>query len=206
MTGRAPAGTINDLLAYSRRCPVPPEFVRVVVPETPVGPLTLVASERGLREIRYGAPAGPAPEERSVRAEDHPVLEQAVRCLRIRFRGNTESVRELPVDLSAMTDFQTAVLEALRDVRWGRLVSYGDLNQMVGRGSPRAVGQAVGANPLPIVIPCHRVVTGDNRLGGYSGGLERKVKLLEMEGVRSAGSRPDSRVSPPRGSGPQLSF
>lgn len=172
------------------------DLARVVLPETPVGALTLVASGKGLTEVRFGAPAGPAPTERSVRPEEHPVLDEVVRRLRIRFRGNTESVRELPVDLSSMTEFQQAVLGELREVRWGDLVTYGDLYRTVGRGSPRSVGQAVGANPVPVVIPCHRVITGDRRLGGYSGGLERKVTLLRMEGVRAEGSRMDSRVRP----------
>ncbi|TVP76442.1 MAG: methylated-DNA--[protein]-cysteine S-methyltransferase [Gemmatimonadales bacterium] len=181
-----------------------PDLARVVIPESPVGALTLVASDVGLRELRFGAPAGPAPTERSVRPGDHPVLDESLRCLRIRFRGNTESVRELPVDLTHMTEFQVAVLEALRDVRWGTLVTYGDLYRTVGQGSPRSVGQAVGANPVPVVIPCHRVVTGDLRLGGYSGGLERKVALLKMEGVRSEGSRFDSLVRPPEEVDPEL--
>jgi methylated-DNA-[protein]-cysteine S-methyltransferase len=103
---------------------------------------------------------------------------------------------ELPLDLSAATRFRRAVLESLLAVPYGATVSYADLAERVGSRSPRAVGQAVGWNPLPIVVPCHRVVTRGGRLGGYSGGIDRKVALLALEGTRSEGTAFRSRLQP----------
>lgn len=94
---------------------------------------------------------------------------------------------DLPVDLDAapdLTPFRRSVLEALRTVPFGETLSYGELADEVRCRSPRAVGQAVGWNPLPILIPCHRVIAQDGGLGGYSGGLDRKEILLAIEGVR----------------------
>ncbi len=104
----------------------------------------------------------------------------------------------LPIDLSPTPRFARSVLEALLAVPFGKVTTYGGLARMVGAdpGSARAVGRAVAANPLPIVVPCHRVVRSDGTLGGYSGGLHRKVALLRLEEVEVTGSRQDARVTP----------
>jgi len=82
-------------------------------------------------------------------------------------------------------------------VPYGRLTTYGALAESIGRAElARAVGQAVGANPIPILIPCHRVVAADHRLGGFSGGLPTKVALLAVENVHADGASETSRVSP----------
>lgn len=104
---------------------------------------------------------------------------------------------DLALDLQGITDFQHQVYAQLMAVEYGRVVTYGDLAKQVGRPElARAVGQAVGANPVPIVIPCHRVVASDGRLGGFSGGLPTKVALLRIEGVEVDGTEPSSRVHP----------
>ena len=104
---------------------------------------------------------------------------------------------DLPLDLEAATDFQREVYHELLQVPHGRLVTYGSLAEALGKPeSAQAVGQAVGANPIPIVIPCHRVVAADGKLGGYSGGLEVKVALLSVENVEVEGATPSSRVHP----------
>lgn len=99
-----------------------------------------------------------------------------------------------PVDLSALpvdvdgTPFQRRVWGALRRIPRGEVRTYGDIARAIGNPmSMRAVGAANGANPLPVVIPCHRVVAAGGKLGGYSGGLERKRWLLRLEGVRVEG-------------------
>ncbi|HKO30845.1 MAG TPA: methylated-DNA--[protein]-cysteine S-methyltransferase [Nitrospiraceae bacterium] len=90
---------------------------------------------------------------------------------------------DLPLDLSRGTSFQQKVWRTLRRVSYGRLRSYRWVAARVGgRQYARAVGNAVGANPMPIVIPCHRIVAHDASLGGYSGGLPTKRKLLTLEG------------------------
>ena len=91
---------------------------------------------------------------------------------------------DLPLDLSQGTSFQQKVWRTLRQVSYGRLRSYRWVADRVGgRQYARAVGNAVGANPMPIVIPCHRIVAQDASLGGFSGGLSTKRKLLTLEGT-----------------------
>lgn len=114
---------------------------------------------------------------------------------------------DVPLDLEGTTEFQRRVWQRLRKIPRGRVVSYGDLARELGGGpgAARAVGGAVGSNPLPIVIPCHRVVRADGGLGGFGGGLPRKAALLRLEGVDVQGVgrgedgmdavRPSSRVS-----------
>ena len=104
---------------------------------------------------------------------------------------------DLLLDLEGVTDFQNEVYAQLMAVAYGQVVTYGDLARQVGRPElARAVGQAVGANPVPIVIPCHRVVAADGKLGGFSGGLRNKVSLLRIEGIEVDGMKPTSRVHP----------
>lgn len=103
-----------------------------------------------------------------------------------------------PVDLSAGTDFQRRVWGALRRIGWGRTRSYGQVARAIGQPkAARAVGAACGANPIPVLVPCHRVLAADKRLGGYSGGLDWKRALLRREGImrlgrgkRGSGRRP----------------
>ncbi|GMV03738.1 MAG: hypothetical protein AMXMBFR53_00200 [Gemmatimonadota bacterium] len=105
---------------------------------------------------------------------------------------------DLALDLESATDFQRQVYAELLKVPHGRVTTYGELAEAVGRGSEqaRAVGQAVGANPVPIVIPCHRVVAAESRLGGFSGGLAAKAALLRTENVDVEGESETSRIHP----------
>jgi methylated-DNA-[protein]-cysteine S-methyltransferase len=171
-------------------------LVRLEVPATPVGPVTLVASDAGLLQVRFGRiregiPGG-LPGGR-----DATVLVSAAVALEAYFQGARDPFSHLPLDLRGHTDFRLEVLELLRTIPRGEFRSYGQLCRQLGRGSPRALGQAVGANPLPLVIPCHRVVAGDLRLGGFSGGLSRKVRLLEFEGVQVEGAAFHARIRVP---------
>ena len=102
------------------------------------------------------------------------------------FAGRAVDFAAVPLDLSAVSPFRVRVLTALRRVGYGRTISYGELARRVGRpGAARAVGAAMAANPLPVILPCHRVLRGDGGLGGYSapGGLRVKRELLKMETV-----------------------
>lgn len=155
--------------------------------DTPVGPLRLAADDAGLHEIRFcdpdAAPPSPAAGNGSGGEE---VLAEAVRQLRAYFAGERRSF-DLPL-APAGSEFQLAVWRGLRDIPYGRTESYGELARRIGRPKAiRAVGAANGANPLPIVVPCHRVIGADGSLTGYGGGLERKRTLLALEG---AGSEP----------------
>lgn len=101
----------------------------------------------------------------------------------LRYLGGERVTFDDNIDLSALTDFQRAVLEAARWIPYGEVRSYGWLACRVGNPqAARAVGQALARNPVPIVVPCHRVIGGDGGLTGFSGGLELKRRLLEIEG------------------------
>jgi methylated-DNA-[protein]-cysteine S-methyltransferase len=100
------------------------------------------------------------------------------------FRGEPISFT-IPVDLTGLTTFTKRVLMEVSKIPYGHTRSYGDIAEGLGyHGGARAVGQAVGRNPLPIVIPCHRVIQGIGTLGGFGMGLELKEKLLALEGIR----------------------
>ena len=151
--------------------------------------ISVVTTARGVSGIWLGekSPWGATSNEDRLAARMLVQIREYLAGTRTRF--------DVPLDLSAATPFRRAVLEALLDVPFGTTVSYADLAERVGTQSPRAVGQAVGWNPLPIVVPCHRVITRNGRLGGYSGGIDRKVALLALEGTRSNGNAFSSRLA-----------
>ncbi len=98
-------------------------------------------------------------------------------------RGTRRDLRDIPVDLTGCTPFERQVYEATRAIPFGKVATYGQIAKVIGKPkAQRAVGNALGKNPIGIVIPCHRVV-GFDSLGGFTGGLEHKKKLLRLEGV-----------------------
>jgi methylated-DNA-[protein]-cysteine S-methyltransferase len=105
---------------------------------------------------------------------------------------------DLPLDFpEATTDFQHDVYRRLMEIPYGHVASYGQIARDIGRPDmARSVGQAVGSNPLPIVVPCHRVVASDLSLTGFGGGLHAKVALLKLEGIDVDGTKPTSKVRP----------
>jgi methylated-DNA-[protein]-cysteine S-methyltransferase len=144
--------------------------------DSPIGPLGLVASDAGLREVRFHA--------RHTRAEESsPVLAEVERQLAAYFDGDLVSF-DLPLELRG-TDFQRRCWLALASIPYGQTVSYGEQARRLGLGhdAARAVGAANGQNPLPIVLPCHRVIGADGSLTGFGGGLHVKRFLLEHEGA-----------------------
>ena len=160
------------------------ELLQILVHET----FHVEAGRHGLTRILFGE--GAFPWGGSAAASDGSAegLEFARRGLAELHEYLAGERREfdLPIDLDAiegMTPFRRAVLEALLEIPYGTTVSYAELARRVGCPSARAVGQAVGWNPLPVLIPCHRVIASDGGMGGYSGGLRRKRFLMEIEGV-----------------------
>jgi methylated-DNA-[protein]-cysteine S-methyltransferase len=144
--------------------------------DSPIGPLGLVSSEAGLRAVLFdGSRIGG--EGRS------PVLDDAARQLEAYFDGDLVAF-DLPLDLHG-TGFQRRCWLALGSIPYGQTVSYGEQARRLGLGSDaaRAVGAANGRNPLPIVLPCHRVIGADGSLTGFGGGLHVKRFLLEYEGA-----------------------
>jgi methylated-DNA-[protein]-cysteine S-methyltransferase len=150
--------------------------------ESPLGTMLLAATAHGLAGVWFvGQKHGP---DSAHWIEDaaHPVLRQAIAQLQDYFAG-TRTHFELPLDLQG-TPFQQDVWRALLTIPSGRTTSYGEISRSLGRPqAARAVGAAVGRNPVSIVVPCHRVVGTSGTLTGYAGGLERKSALLRLEGA-----------------------
>lgn len=137
----------------------------------------LVASPAGLRAIRF-RPDGESPE--GVRNSENTVLMETARQLRAYFAGAAREFH-LSLDLQG-TDFQKRVWRELLEIPYGETRSYGQIAAAIGSpDAVRAVGAANGANPIPIVVPCHRVIGASGKLTGYGGGLELKRRLLELE-------------------------
>ena len=148
---------------------------------SPVGSLVLRASNKGLMSIDRGKAARVKGE---TKAERHVAL--AARELGEYFAGKRRKFT-VPLDLQG-TPFQVKAWKTLLRIPFGKVVSYGEEARMLGKPTAyRAVGSANGRNPIPIIVPCHRVVAGDGTLGGYSAGLPMKRKLLALEGVSVAG-------------------
>jgi methylated-DNA-[protein]-cysteine S-methyltransferase len=146
--------------------------------ESPVGRLLLAGDDRGLWVIRFAADDGVVPA--AAWRESGDSLREAVRQLEAWFG---RELRQFDLPLHPVgTEFQLAVWNALPGIPYGTTVSYGELARGIGRpAAVRAVGAANGANPLPIVLPCHRVIGADGSLTGYGGGLATKARLLAME-------------------------
>ncbi len=148
--------------------------------DTPVGPVTVTATERAVTAVRFGA-VGPAVGQAG---DLPPVLRQAVEELREYFEGER---REFTLPLApAGTPFQQQVWAALREIPYGATCSYGRIAGRIGRPKAcRAVGMANNRNPIAIVVPCHRVVGASGALVGYAAGLEVKEKLLALESMNN---------------------
>ena len=156
--------------------PMTASLIRWTTYESPLGPLTLRGGPRGLTALDL--PGGGAPRDEACRAPD--LFADAVAQLEAYFAGERRRLH-LELDLGG-TPFQRAVWQRLLEIAYGETMSYGALARALGRpGSVRAVAAAVGRTPVPIVVPCHRVVAGDGALTGYRGGLQRKQALLDLE-------------------------
>lgn len=169
------------------------------VVESPLGSLLIATSGRGLCAIRFD----PGLDELEHLARRHGLkvlrvprrLERTLRQLEEYFEGGRVRF-ELDTDVSGIPPFQQRVLEVLARVPFGRTVTYAELAASLGNPrAARAVGGALNRNPIPIVLPCHRVVGAAGELVGYAGGLERKRALLELEGVRLGPENDDSAAS-----------
>lgn len=166
--------------------------------ETPIGPCGLAWNDAGItfvqlpeatpdatRERLLAKAVDAGDEDRRLRAAPAWVKD-AVARVRAHLAGKPQALAELPLDLSRVTDFDRKVYRALQAVPSGRTTTYGDLAKAVGSpGASRAVGRAMATNPLPLLVPCHRVLAAGGRAGGFSayGGVVTKEKLLALEGA-----------------------
>jgi methylated-DNA-[protein]-cysteine S-methyltransferase len=151
--------------------------------KSPVGRLTLVGNERGLAAVLWEDET-PSQVGLGDAVEDtrHPLLLQAQRQLAEYFAGSRRTFT-VPLDPSG-TQFQNKVWNALRTIPFGETRSYGQIADQIGsRKAVRAVGAANGRNPIPIIVPCHRVIGADGTLTGFGGGLAIKARLLALEGA-----------------------
>ena len=147
--------------------------------DTPLGTLTLEASERGLSNIRF--PNRTKSIAGRGRLTSNNVIKLAKQELTAYFASQLKQF-SVPLDWHG-TAFQESVWRALTAIPFGEAVSYADIARAIGRPqSARPTGGAVGRNPLPIIVPCHRVIGSDHTLTGFTGGLDIKVALLELEG------------------------
>ncbi|MER5494893.1 methylated-DNA--[protein]-cysteine S-methyltransferase [Streptomyces sp. NPDC002490] len=172
----------------------PGRVARWAVVDSAIGPLLLVVTHRGLVKVAFHADAAVCEEVldalaprlggRPVHAPDDPAVARAVRQTAAYFAGELRTF-DLPLDWSLVSGFHREVLrELLASVPYGTVAGYGELAGRVGQpGAAQAVGAAMGANPLPVVVPCHRIVERDGGIGGFGGGLEAKRTLLALEGV-----------------------
>ena len=159
---------------------------------SPIGAIYLLAGPKGLLAVtlnesyaqfssRYQRLADGRWDK--AEAKGHPVLGRAVQALSAYFDEGIPLPGDMPLDLAG-TPFQLKVWKALRQIPHGKTVSYGDLARKIGKpGASRAVGGACGSNPLPLFIPCHRVLASDGSLGGFGGGLDVKEQLLVHEQI-----------------------
>lgn len=151
--------------------------------DSPIGRL-LLAAHRGKLIGCWFEDQSNAPDLSALpRQPDEPVLVQAASQLQDYLVGRRRNF-DLPLDISSGTAFQQSVWQALTSLVYGGHCTYGDLARHIGRpAAVRAVGGAVGRNPLGIILPCHRVLGANGKLTGYTGGLGRKIALLQLEGV-----------------------
>lgn len=174
------------------------DVFEIGIARAPWGPIHVAASRRGLVALAVLAPRGAFLDEIVRRTGLRPGtgtsrrLDAAVDAVEAFLGGRPEPLAAIPVDLIVASDWDRAVLGAVRGVPWGQATSYGRVARAIGRvGAARAVGGAIGRNPIGLAVPCHRVVAGDGSIGGYGGDwfgsrdalLEIKQELLAIEGI-----------------------
>ncbi|WP_328463956.1 methylated-DNA--[protein]-cysteine S-methyltransferase [Actinoplanes sp. NBC_00393] len=139
------------------------------VVESPIGPLGVAVEGDVVVGVRFGVPSGPVAE--------HPAAEQ----LRAYFAGEITDF-DVPFELRGGSEFERAVWGEIARIPYGEMITYGAIATALGDpGAARAVGTACNHNPIPVIVPCHRVVGAGGKMVGFGGGLERKRKLLELE-------------------------
>ena len=153
---------------------------------SPLGPMWLAATDTDLAGMWFvGQRHAPDTSDWTClsSSQQHPVLSAANQQLQAYFAGSLRQF-DLPLDLRGGTVFQQAVWQALLRIPVGETTSYGDISRRIANPQAiRAVGTAIGRNPISIIVPCHRVLGADGSLTGYAGGLDRKLALLKLEGA-----------------------
>jgi methylated-DNA-[protein]-cysteine S-methyltransferase len=183
--GRATAATASFTDAADER-----GLIDVALGEmdSPIGRLTLAVTQRGLLRVVFASEdldgaLGRVAREVSPRILEAPARTDGARRQLDDYFGGSLHRFDLPLDRRLMSRFVRSVLERTEEVGFGEVATYGQVAKDLGRPTAaRAVGAALGTNPIPIVVPCHRIVGANGRLTGYAGGLDRKEFLLRLEG------------------------
>lgn len=150
---------------------------------SPLGKMLLACDDTGIIGAWFeGQKFYAADISEHIEAPDAPYLAAATAWLDDYFHGGSPNINALPLSPRG-TDFQRKVWRALCDIPYGETATYGELAKALGNTSPRAVGAAVGRNPISVIIPCYRVIGANGSLTGYAGGIWRKTRLLEIEGI-----------------------
>jgi methylated-DNA-[protein]-cysteine S-methyltransferase len=182
----------------------PPSAARVLglreasygIMESPVGPIVIAVTDNGVCDISYLEYSGLDGilrdiEARGILASERPAYIQPVVDQLSEYFAHQRTQFFLPIDLHGVTPFTRSVLEVTNSVPFGTVVTYGQVAAGIGQpGASRAVGNALGRNPVAIVVPCHRVIKSDGSMGWYTGGPHIKESLLGVEGVDFSTSRP----------------
>ena len=148
--------------------------------KSPIGRIDLITEENRILNASFSEVE---PSSKPTVPSTHPVLARTIKLLDLYFAGGSVDFAEIPVQLAYGTEFQQQVWTAIQQIPYGEVRSYQWIADQIRRPkSVRAIGNAVGANPVSILIPCHRVIRSNGALGGYGGGLERKRRLLALEG------------------------
>jgi methylated-DNA-[protein]-cysteine S-methyltransferase len=175
--------------------------------DTEIGCCAVAWSARGIAGVQLPEGSDLAMRARMLRRfpgarETPPPAEvrPAIDAMGALLRGESSDLRSIPLDLDGIAPFEQRVYEVARTIPPGTTLSYGEIARRLGApGAAREVGQALGRNPFPIVVPCHRVVAADGKLGGFSarGGATTKRRLLSVERAKGHGALPLFAVSPP---------
>jgi methylated-DNA-[protein]-cysteine S-methyltransferase len=160
--------------------------------DTKLGAGAVIASEIGICRVMLPGPGEVLTPERTAPSSgaSSPLTERAAGMLKSYFKGERQNFADIPVDLASLSAFRARILLLIRSIPDGEVRSYGEVAAMVGMaGAARAIGGALAANPVPIIIPCHRVVAANGNLTGYTapGGVAVKKLLLQMEHVEFKG-------------------
>ena len=195
---------LDHLLSeYDARCDIPPkappfthrtrEIARYGTMDSPIGPLLIAVTDEGVCEIEFGRSTttpvflAKLTERGFDPVHDEVAIAQVVDQLTEYFQGRRNRF-DVPVDFSGLSPFARDVLQATATVPFGGLATYSEIARRIGNpGASRAVGNALGRNPIPVILPCHRVVPADRSIGKYTGGVDIKVKLLRLEGAALTG-------------------
>lgn len=157
---------------------------------SPIGWLRLAATPSGLLSLSMHGMGKPGSKTDPC---GHPVLSHAIAWLQAYFHGQKPDPADVPL-VQQGTAFQNLVWHAVRDIPYGACASYGQIAAAIRAGSPRAVGHAVGRNPVALFVPCHRVVMANGQLCGYAWGREIKLWLLRHEGICRAHGQIDAAL------------